>query len=177
MYGDRTACGAYHTARGVTTWTGADADLDAALQRGSDYINRLFWWRRKSGAWVSMFKGTPVTEPQDDQFPRDGIVMENGTELGDNVTPTAIEHAAYEAALLELVTPGSLSPNLTPNAVLGAVVQRTVGPITIKYDGVSHEMPGYEQRPPNMPIVFAVERLVAPYLKSVALCDPAVRVV
>lgn len=178
-YGTLPDALAYHESRGNTAWAALadDTTREQALRRATDYIDRVFMYQRKSLRYVSMFAGSKTNVNQEREFPRDSIVTMNGDTLDDNTTPLGVEQATYEAALLEAETPGTLSPTFTPSTQQGPVTQETVGPLTIKYDGISSDMEGYKQRPPNMPVVFAVERLVAPFLKAVAYCEPTVKVV
>lgn len=168
MYGDITAADDYHTARGNTDWGADTAAQTIALQRASDYIDLMFRVRLSSGRWVSQFIGEKATPGQVPEWPRDEVTDYEGTEISGPVTPTEIEYATYEAALRELVTPGSLMPDYDPTATSGSVTQETVGPITVKYADLTQNMEGYENRPPNMPVIPVVERLVAPYLKATA---------
>lgn len=80
--------------------------IAAARQRGSDYIDGLYGPR---------FKGTPADGvDQDRGWPRIGATA-FGSTLTSDVIPTCLINAAYEAALLELQSPASLSVTVTPN--------------------------------------------------------------
>lgn len=169
MYGTLVAADAYHAARGNAAWEAlADPAKTIALVRGTDYIDQMYRVRLKSGRWVPYFSGYKTASSQANEFPRNALVDYEGNEWPDSSTPEAIEHATYEAALREAANPGSLMPDYTPTETLGVVTQETVGPVTVKYDGMSGLTKGYENRPPNMPIITKIETLVAPFLKAVA---------
>ena len=69
---------AYFTARGITTWTGADSVKESALIRGADYLER-----RYRGRWV----GVKTTQAQSLSWPRgwvtdvDGYAIDADTDL------------------------------------------------------------------------------------------------
>jgi hypothetical protein len=96
-YGTDEAFEAWATAAGHTVPAG---DVTAARQRGSIYIDALYGDR---------FTGTP----------KDGINQERawprteasafGSALASDLIPLRVEHATYEAALIELRAPGSLT--------------------------------------------------------------------
>lgn len=168
FYGTEAAADAYHTERGNSAWDAfTSPQQEAALTRASDYLDRFFVQRLSTGSWVVMWSGEKTDPAQAREWPRDSATY-YGTAVTDGTTPTAIEHATYEAALREATTPGSLMPDFTP----GNVIQETVGPLTVKYSDKEQST----ERPPNMPVLPVVERLVAGYLVPRAVL-PAVRVV
>ena len=114
VYGTLQGCIAYNMARGRTAWgvSGSDAELEAALLRGSEAIDRKY---------ASRFLGVRTEgRDQDREWPRS---MPNGGEIEDrygfriavDAIPTEVIHAAYEAAEIERVNPGSINPVITPN--------------------------------------------------------------
>lgn len=170
IYGTLAAADAYHLARGNSAWTGVDAVKTAALERGTDYIDGRYRWEMKSGRWRSMFPGEPTAgRSQDREWPRTGAEDYNGNAIPDDETPIEVEHATYEAALRELVSPGSLSPDFVPT---GQVIKEKVGPIEVGYAS-PQAMPN---QLPNRPIVPAIDEIIAPVIIKPAEY-PAVRVV
>lgn len=178
FYGTVGEADAYHSMRGNDSWSALSTPAkEAALVRAADYIDRFFVEKLASGRYSSLWCGKQVTTTQPRAFPRDGVTF-YGEAVGDNITPTAIEEASYEAALREASTPGSLLPDYTENTTSGAVVQETVGPLTIKYSDMSKERRDHlwGGRPPNMPVIPTIDGMVAGYLCR-RLEGPAVRVV
>lgn len=85
---------AYAISRGATDWTGDTTAKTAALRRGQDYIagmynNRWTYKEPSQGVWVRR-------------------------EWLDTTAPDAVKYAIIEAALREIATPFSLSPDVTP---------------------------------------------------------------
>jgi hypothetical protein len=113
-------CDAYHAARGAAAWTGEDADKESAIRRATSYLSRAITWtgvrthgRAQALAW-----------------PRSGCVDGEGNGIASNEIPGEIADACAELALIELATPGALSPVITPS---DAVKSETVGPISVEY--------------------------------------------
>ena len=105
-YGTLAAADTYHSDRGNTTWTGADADKTIALLRGSEYIDQAF---------RSRFVGYKYGDrDQVREWPRSAAYDIHGDYIEYTVTPDEVAYATYEAALRELVTPGSLQPDYDP---------------------------------------------------------------
>jgi hypothetical protein len=92
-YDDAAAADAYFLARNITTWTGTDAVKEAALIRGTDYLER-----RYIGQWI----GVKATEAQSLAWPRIDAVDVDGYSYDSDEIPTALKHANFEAALLVL---------------------------------------------------------------------------
>lgn len=123
-YGTLAGALAYHTARGTTTWTGDDADLEAALRRGTLAIEWLYGTK---------FSGIPTNgRNQSRMWPRIGVVDVNGSSVPSDTIPVEIEQATYEAALRELVSAGSLSQDFTSTSG-GSIKSETIGDISITY--------------------------------------------
>lgn len=99
-YGSVSGADAYHLARGHTAWTGSTATKLAALIRASAYIDATYG-QRFVGIPVSIFSHAVA-------WPRSGAVV-HCTAVPEDLTPSAVINAAYEAALIELTAPGSLS--------------------------------------------------------------------
>ena len=104
VYGNSSGFAAYATTNGYTV---PDGDVDAALARGSAYIDALYGPR---------FPGAPTDgAEQEREWPRTGASDIYGNAIASDATPTRVVSATYEAALLELASPGSLSATLTPD--------------------------------------------------------------
>jgi hypothetical protein len=113
-------CDTYHAARGSAAWTGEDADKESAIRRATAYLSRSVTWtgvrthgRSQALAW-----------------PRSGCVDAEGYGIASNEIPGEIVDACAELALIELETPGALSPVITPS---DAVKSETIGPISVEY--------------------------------------------
>jgi hypothetical protein len=113
-------CDAYHTAQGHADWTGPDADKESAIRRATTHLSRAVTWtgvrthgRAQALAW-----------------PRSGCVDGEGNGIASNEIPGEIADACAELALIELATPGALSPVVTPS---DAVKSETIGPISVEY--------------------------------------------
>jgi hypothetical protein len=171
-YGTVIAADAYHEARGNTAWTGSDPLKEAALTRASQYVDGRSRWRFPSGRWTSMFVGTKAGgRAQELEWPRVGAVDHNGFEIDSATVPLEVQHATYEAALRELVSPGSLTPDYVASA---QTIREKVGPVEVQYAEPKTTTFGYGT--PNQPVITAVDVLLAPLLRTGG-GDPAVRVV
>ncbi len=101
-YGTNEGFTAYATAAGYTVPSG---DVAQARQRGSTYID---------GAYGGRFVGVPTDGvDQERAWPRTGATA-FGNALSTTLIPVRVINASYEAALLELKSPGSLSTTVDP---------------------------------------------------------------
>lgn len=100
-YGTTADALTYHAARGNAAWAALSSDAQsAALQRGSDYIDRNFRNR---------FPGVKTGgAAQFEEWPRVNATYRTGESIESDTVPKAVEYAAYEAALIEATAPGSL---------------------------------------------------------------------
>lgn len=105
-YASLLQAAAYHTARGNTTWVGADALREAALIRATQWLDGRYG-NRWSGTRTNL-RLQALDWPRLDAYDRDG-----GLVVSDAI-PVEVINATCEAALRELVTPNVLSPDLTP---------------------------------------------------------------
>jgi hypothetical protein len=125
-YGSDDGFTAYATAAGYTVPSG---DVTAARQRGSAYID---------GTYGLRFPGVPTGgADQERAWPRTGATDYWGNEIGSAVIPAAVINASYEAALIELQSPGSLS---VVGSASGAVKRERVGPLEVEYAGASGDV-------------------------------------
>lgn len=99
-YASEDALETYADDNGVTLATG---DAEAALVRASTAIDALFGTR---------FPGTKVNgRDQGLAWPRSGGYDANGDAIADDAVPAEIVKATCEAAIRELVSPGSMMPD------------------------------------------------------------------
>lgn len=153
-YGTQAGADAYHAARGNDAWAALDDPQKAvALTRGTDYVDQRYRVQLKTGRWVSVFCGSKTDPEQFREFPRDG----------SDTVPEGIEYAAYEAALREAVSKGSLMPDYVATGQKGPVTEETVGPVSVKYANIMGKMEEYCM-PPNLPVIPQIDTLVAPYI-------------
>lgn len=130
-YGDLASAASYMAARSYA-WTGTDADKTAALIRASQYIDGM------SGAPIAgrvgcrtLFPGQKTDHTQSRLWPRTGAVYRDGGGAVDSGTvPAEIINATYEAARIELATPGYLTPTFTASSL---VKSEKVGPLETVY--------------------------------------------
>lgn len=177
FYGTVLEADAYHAARGNAAWALLSNDeKEQALTRASDYLDRFYVQKLPSGRYHPLWCGVRTSSSQARAWPRDNATF-YGEPVTNGTTPTAIEHGAYEAALREAEVPDSLLPDFTPSTDQGPVTQETVGPLTVKYADNSKIMDMCNGcRPPNMPIIPAIDGIVAGYLCP-SYDYPGVRVV
>lgn len=142
-YGSIPSATAYYEAMGYEVPAG---DVGTAILRGSVYID---------GVYGDRFSGLPTDPDQDRAWPRTGASA-FGSSLASNVIPKRVEHAAYEAALVELREPGSLSLIVSGSA---RVVREKVGELEVQYAN-----PGSDAVLDAQPVLTVVEGLLAPLL-------------
>lgn len=133
FYGSVALADAYHEARLNTAWTGvasspADAK-EAALLRASVWLD---------GTYGAKFTGIRTDgRDQSREWPRTNATDAAGNAIDTDEVPVEVLNATYEAAMRELTTPGSLSPDYTPSQ---GVKSETVGPISVTYrDGTGSQ--------------------------------------
>jgi hypothetical protein len=128
-YTNSTYLDAYAAARGVTLATG---DKTAALVRASMALDALYALR---------FPGEKTDYTQDRQWPRTGATWPDGTPISG--TPDQILQATSELAIQELISPGSMTPIVTPGKVKKRA--RVEGAVDVTYavdsDVVESQMP------------------------------------
>lgn len=129
----------YHTDRGNSGWTGADAVKEAALIKATDYIEQTYSRR---------FTGLRYDEDQDLSWPRENDYVDS------NVIPSELKQAT---ALLALE---ALSNDLNPALARGGAVKREkVDVLEVEYMDSAR---GGTKRP-------AVDGLLSRYLTSSGL--------
>lgn len=169
FYGSVAGADAYHSARANAAWTGSDEAKQAALIRASAYIDGKYQQQNSCGRWESMFSGVKTGgRAQELQWPRTGATDNEGAAIPPDEVPAEIERATYEAALRELVKPGSLNPDYVASK---AVKRAKVGPLETEFFG-----PEDVDGQPNKPVVGIINDILAPIM--VLRCPlPAVVVV
>ncbi|MBX5021219.1 DnaT-like ssDNA-binding protein [Rhizobium lentis] len=151
-YGDNAGFTAYAAAAGYVFPDGTtDDQKTAARQRGSLAIDRYeprFTGKRTGGY------------AQERAWPRTGATTYYGEAIPDGVIPEAIVNASYEAAFLELTSPGSLSPVVTGS---GIVKREKVGQLEVEY-ATSSSMSVDDLVALATPVVTIIEGLLWPFL-------------
>lgn len=110
----------YHAARGNSAWTGADTLKEQAIRRATTVLSTSFAW-----------KGTRVYgRDQSLAWPRYEVYDSEGWDVPSDEVPQEVIDATCELALRELVSPGSLLPDVTPSEL---VKSEKVGPIATEY--------------------------------------------
>lgn len=125
-YVDMTYADAYHLSRNNTAWaegaSSPDTDREGALIRATQWLDATY---------RSRFPGAKVGgRSQSLQWPRTGAVDADGNTIADDEIPTEIMQATCEAALRELSSPGSLSPDYNNSQ---RVVSEKVGDLAVTY--------------------------------------------
>lgn len=95
---------AYHAERGNTAWAGDDALKEAAIVRATFALD---------GKYRELYVGTKATPTQALAWPRSEAYDSDGFALPDDELPINLQRATAEAALVELATPGGMTPILT----------------------------------------------------------------
>jgi hypothetical protein len=129
----------YHTNRGNTAWTGAEAVKEAALRKATDYMEQVY---------RSRWKGLRVLSTQALSWPRNYCYVADKMDyFATDEIPTEVKNACAKLALKSLS--GALYGDLSQN-----VTEKTVGPITKRMDPYSPQSKRY----------VAVDAMLAPYL-------------
>jgi hypothetical protein len=143
----------YGTDEDFATWASAggytvpSGTVAAARQRGSAFVD---------GEYEARFPGVPTAgATQERAWPRTGAVDRYGNAIASDAIPERVVWASYEAALAELQSAGSLSPQQVDTA---RVKRR-------KTDVIEREFfePGVGAS--SVPKLPQVERLLLPILK------------
>lgn len=137
----------YHSDRGNSTWTGTDADKEAAIRRASFFLTNSFNWEgyRLNGRSQSL------------AWPRTYVTDYEGNSVPSDEVPTEVQQACAEAALRELVDAGSLTPDYTPSE---RVKSEKFGPVAFEYD---MSQPSAEA---SRPIMLIVRDLIGQFLAN-----------
>lgn len=158
-YGTDEAMKAYWDAAGYTYES--DAPFAALRQRGSTYIDATYGGR---------FPGTPTGGiDQERAWPRTGASV-YGSTLSSTVIPQRVVDASYEAAYIEMNSPGSLTATFDP----AKRVKRQ------KVDTIEREFfepgDGANIFAPNAPVSSIIEGILAPLI-GFPFAEPSIAVV
>lgn len=158
FYGTVAAADAYHAARANAAWTGDDVAKQAALIRASVYIDGRYRKLLASGVWQSLFPGVKTEgRGQAREWPRTGAEDYEGHAIPSDQVPVEVEQATYEAALRELVEPGSLSPDFV---AASTVKRQKVGPIEEEFSVAA----GADGAASVRPVISIIDEMIAPLL-------------
>ncbi|MGA5718118.1 DnaT-like ssDNA-binding protein [Pseudomonas atacamensis] len=158
FYGTVAAADAYHAARANAAWTGDDLAKQAALIRASVYIDGRYRKLLASGVWQSLFPGVKTEgRGQAREWPRTGAEDYEGHAIPSDQVPVEVEQATYEAALRELVEPGSLSPDFV---AASTVKRQKVGPIEEEFSVAA----GADGAASVRPVIIIIDEMIAPVL-------------
>ncbi|MFJ4587897.1 DnaT-like ssDNA-binding protein [Pseudomonas moraviensis] len=158
FYGTVAAADAYHAARANAAWTGDDVAKQAALIRASVYIDGRYRKLLASGVWQSLFPGVKTEgRGQAREWPRTGAEDYEGHAIPSDQVPVEVEQATYEAALRELVEPGSLSPDFV---AASTVKRQKVGPIDEEFSVAA----GADGAASVRPVISIIDEMIAPVL-------------
>lgn len=151
-YGDKDGFTAYASENGYVLPDGiSDADINAALLRGSRYID----------TYEPRFPGYRTGGyAQERAWPRTCAVLYSGEVIPDAVIPDPIVSASYEAAFLEATTPGILSPVITGSS---AIKREKVDSLEVEY-AVASSATQAELMAAAKPCVTVIEGLLWPFL-------------
>ena len=108
----------YHSLRGNSAWAAGDAtEKQYAIIRATQAVDSIY---KTQWEGLQTEYGT-----QELEWPRQGVYV-NDVELDDDLIPTALKKAICEAALRELATPNSLTPDLDRGGKIKRVKADTV---------------------------------------------------
>lgn len=121
----------YFAKLGYTVWqTLTEPEKEQAIRRAMRYMRQVY-----HGYW----RGVPATTTQALDWPRDRVPGElYGTYYPNNAVPMDVKEA--QMLLSIKAAAGELAPDLD---TAGGVLEETVGPITIKYDKPTRDLPRY----------------------------------
>lgn len=158
FYGTVAAADAYHAARANAAWAGDDVAKQAALIRASVYIDGRYRKLLAFGMWQSLFPGVKTEgRGQAREWPRTGAEDYEGHAIPSDQVPVEVEQATYEAALRELVEPGSLSPDFV---AASTVKRQKVGPIEEEFSVAA----GADGAASVRPVISIIDEMIAPVL-------------
>jgi hypothetical protein len=123
---------AYAIANGLSGHDASDTDIEAALRRATRYIDNYYRPR-----WPG---SRTYGRDQDLAWPRTDVLDGEGEEIPDDEIPDELKTAVYSVTSREIAAPGGMMPDITTDA---AVIEETVGPITVKYAEGREPQPTY----------------------------------
>lgn len=149
-YGSDAEFQAYAEARDKYDPALAQGTLAGARQRGSDYLDAMYEDR---------FPGNPTGgADQERAWPRTGATDRYGNAIGPGVVPQRIVNASYEAALIEIVSPGALSAVVSGTSLVKR--ERVEGAVEVEYAVSENTVLATAIRP----VASAIEGMLTPLL-------------
>lgn len=138
---------AYHTAMGNTTWTGVDALKEGAIRRATAFLSNSYQWQgyKRQG------------RPQALAWPRVDVVDCEGWGVAFDAVPVEIQKATAEVALRELVTPGSMNPDVVASE---QVKREKIGQLEVEYLNANTSAQAAR------PILLIVQDIIGPLLRK-----------
>lgn len=142
-YVTRAECDAYHAEMGNSSWTPRPTSPaspqpeeplgDAAIIRATRAIDRIYGSRFKGIR--THFSTQPLEWPRNGASLYDSLGSIEESEVESNAIesdaiPAMLKQAVYEAALRELATPGSMTPDLDRG---GEIKRVQAGPVAVEY--------------------------------------------
>lgn len=137
----------YHGLRCNDGWSGPPVELEAAIIRATEWIDRHYDFQ---GARLVVGESSSSVLPQALAWPREGISHPDGIAVPNDAVPTPVQEATAELALVSLITP------LEPTDTEGRVSRRdeSIGAVRIAEDFASAGSTGA----PEVPIVTSILR-------------------
>lgn len=89
------------------TWSGTDPEKEAALRRAALWMSTFIQWNGAKACSDNLLA-----------WPRTGMTDCDGTAIADDTVPAQVKLAQYAAALVELQSPGALTPSVTTGKVV-----------------------------------------------------------
>lgn len=127
-YGTVAGFRAYHTARGRSTASYGEAEVDAAKLIASEWIDTAFFNPLPCGVY------RVGQRAQVRAFPVTGWTDAAGYSVGSASVPTEVENATYEATLRELQGAGALTKDYTASKYKRVRVE---GAVDVEYASMS----------------------------------------
>lgn len=159
-YGDDTKFEAWMSLNGFTKPDGAPSSAQSR-QRGSAYVN------------ARSYPGSPTGGlAQEDSWPRTGATA-YGQAIPSDVTPIAIEHAAYAAAYFDMMNPGVLTNRSSADQRLKRKRNRVEGAVDVETEYFDSGADGAAGEAVTIPMA---DGLLAPFLTS-ASAGPSIFIV
>lgn len=110
----------YFGERGITAWTGDDAQKQAWLIQATDYIQQVF---------AARFVGTKATVEQALAWPRVFATTRSGVDLDNDIVPLAVIRACCQYALRAIQGPLMPDPLVSAEGYNVVTSRKKVGPI------------------------------------------------
>ncbi len=141
---------AYHAAMGNAEWTGEETDKEAAIRRATAFLSNSYQWQgyKRKG------------RPQALAWPRYDVVDCEGWGVDYKSVPVEIQRATAEVALRELMSPGSMNPDVI---AADQVKREKIGQIEVEYLN-ANTLPQSAR-----PVLLIVQDIISPLLRQGAV--------